>query len=78
MTGVVRRTDRLGRVCLPREMRRVLEIGADTPVEILLDRDSIVVKRFTPGCMACGRSDVYKSSGVVRLCKTCFTALAGC
>jgi transcriptional pleiotropic regulator of transition state genes len=78
MTGVVRRTDRLGRVCLPREMRRVLEIGADTPVEILLDRDSIVVKRFTPGCMACGGSDMYKSSGVVRLCKTCFTALAGC
>lgn len=76
MTGVVRRTDRLGRVCLPREMRRVLEIGADTPVEMQLDGNGIVVRRFAPGCVACGRDDVFKSSGAVRLCKSCFAALA--
>lgn len=45
-TGIVRKLDYLGRVCLPKELRRKLHISDDDAVEIYVDGESIVLKKY--------------------------------
>lgn len=48
-TGIVRRIDDLGRVVIPKEIRRTLRIKEGTPLEILLDREGeIILKKYSP------------------------------
>lgn len=47
-TGIVRNLDSLGRIVLPKEMRRVLGIEEKDSVEILIEDDRIVLKKYTP------------------------------
>ncbi|MCI8308061.1 MAG: AbrB/MazE/SpoVT family DNA-binding domain-containing protein [Lachnospiraceae bacterium] len=47
-TGIVRNLDSLGRIVLPKEMRRVLSIEEKDSVEILIEDDRIVLKKYTP------------------------------
>jgi transcriptional pleiotropic regulator of transition state genes len=77
MTGVIRRTDRLGRLCLPRGMRQLLAIDMDTPIEIVLDSDRLVLRKYTPGCSSCSEREVFRSVCGVRLCRNCFEVMTG-
>lgn len=45
-TGVVRRVDNLGRLCLPKEIRRTLHIAPEDPIEFFVDENSIVLRRY--------------------------------
>ena len=47
-TGIVRKVDELGRIVIPKELRRVLEINEKDPVEIFVDGDQIVLKKYLP------------------------------
>ncbi|MBQ4870344.1 AbrB/MazE/SpoVT family DNA-binding domain-containing protein [Priestia megaterium] len=47
-TGIVRKIDNLGRVVLPIELRRTLNIKNDEPVEIFVDNKNIVLKKYSP------------------------------
>lgn len=47
-TGIVRRLDELGRITLPIEIRRNLDIGEKDPVEIYVSEDTIILKKFAP------------------------------
>lgn len=47
-TGMVRRIDDLGRIVLPKEMRRSLGLKEGTPIEIFISRDEIVLKKYYP------------------------------
>ena len=42
-TGIVRRIDDLGRIVIPREIRKQLKIGESDPVEIFLSRDGEII-----------------------------------
>lgn len=53
-TGVVRQVDELGRVVLPIELRRTLLIAEKDPLEIFVDDDQIILKKYQPGCIFCG------------------------
>ncbi|MED0666667.1 AbrB/MazE/SpoVT family DNA-binding domain-containing protein [Bacillus badius] len=55
-TGVVRRVDELGRVVLPKELRRVLAIQEKDPLEIFTKEDTIVLQKYRPdaACMITG------------------------
>jgi AbrB family transcriptional regulator, transcriptional pleiotropic regulator of transition state genes len=76
MHRVIRRIDHMGRVCLPREMRQVLAINEDTLLEIILDSEKMVLKKYLPGCTNCAKHEVFKAVGGVRLCRSCFDILA--
>ncbi len=56
-TGIVRKTDQLGRIVIPREVRKMLEINEKDPLEILVDRDQIVLQKYTAAfeCMITGK-----------------------
>ncbi len=45
-TGIVRRIDELGRIVIPKEIRRVLRIREGDPVEIFTDADGVVLKKY--------------------------------
>ena len=47
-TGIVRRIDELGRVVIPKEMRKTLRIREGDPLEIYTDKDHLVFKKYSP------------------------------
>ena len=70
-TGVVRRVDELGRIVIPIELRRTLDIKEKDSLEIFTDGDKIILKKYNPACIFCGEArDVvsYKGKNVCKLC----------
>lgn len=53
-TGIVRKIDDLGRIVLPAEMRRALDISVQDPVEIHVEGDHIILKKHSTTCAFCG------------------------
>ena len=55
-TGIVRRIDDLGRVVIPKEIRRTLRIREGDPLEIFTDGDSIIMRKYHAqgSCVFCG------------------------
>ncbi|MEH7885277.1 AbrB/MazE/SpoVT family DNA-binding domain-containing protein [Bacillus sp. JJ1609] len=47
-TGIVRKTDQLGRIVIPMELRKKLSIGENDPLEIFVDEDMIILKKYQP------------------------------
>lgn len=56
-TGVVRKVDELGRVVIPMELRRTLGIGEKDGLEIFVNGQDIVLRKYAPGCVICGAVD---------------------
>lgn len=58
-TGIVRRVDELGRIVLPIELRRTLDIAEKDTLEIYVEGSSIILKKYRPSCIFCdGAKDV--------------------
>ena len=74
-TGVVRKVDELGRIVLPIEIRKVLDIKSKDVVEIFTDNDKIVLQKYAPACIFCNDTeDVIYFSGK-RVCASCIKQL---
>lgn len=54
-TGIVRKVDELGRVVIPIELRRTLGIGEKDPLEIFVDGEEIILRKYEPCCVLCGQ-----------------------
>lgn len=76
-TGIVRRIDLLGRVVLPKELRDVLDIPVKTPLEIYVEGDSIILKKYTPDCLLCGEGDNLVNFKGKNICKGCLKDFRG-
>ena len=55
-TGIVRKVDDLGRIVLPIELRRTLDIAERDELEIYLDDDKVILRKYEPSCIFCGSS----------------------
>ncbi len=53
-TGIVRPVDALGRVVIPVELRRNLDIETNDSLEIFVDGPYIMLKKYQPACVFCG------------------------
>lgn len=74
-TGVVRRVDELGRIVIPMELRRTLEIAEKDSLEIYVDGEKIILKKYQPACIFCGDAgDVINYKGK-NICKKCMAEL---
>ncbi|MBP8640863.1 MAG: AbrB/MazE/SpoVT family DNA-binding domain-containing protein [Oscillospiraceae bacterium] len=74
-TGIVRKVDELGRIVLPIELRRTLDIAEKDSLEIYVDDDSIILRKYQPACIFCDNARdivVYKGKNV---CKECIKSL---
>ena len=71
-TGVVRKLDVLGRIVLPAELRKTLDIAEKDALEIYVDGEQIILKKYQPACIFCGDAkDVinYKGKNICKCCK---------
>ncbi|MCL2058780.1 MAG: AbrB/MazE/SpoVT family DNA-binding domain-containing protein [Oscillospiraceae bacterium] len=74
-TGIVRRVDELGRVVLPIELRRTLDIEIRSPLEIYVDGDLIILRKYEPACIFCGEAkDVVNFRDRI-ICNECLKEL---
>ena len=70
-TGVTRQLDALGRIVLPVELRRTLDIGPKDILEILVEGNSIVLRKYEADCQFCGGKSgltEYRSKLISRRC----------
>lgn len=74
-TGIVRKVDELGRIVLPIELRRALDINEKDPLEIFVDGGSIILKRYEPACIFCNDArDIINYKGR-NICPNCIKEL---
>jgi AbrB family transcriptional regulator, transcriptional pleiotropic regulator of transition state genes len=74
-TGVVRRVDELGRIVLPIELRRTLDIAEKDALGIYVEGQQIILKKYEPACIFCGDArDVTNYKGK-NICKNCLAEL---
>ena len=70
-TGIVRKVDELGRIVLPIELRRTLDIAEKDAIEIYVDGSSIILKKYEPTCIFCGetkRVTLFKGKNICPAC----------
>lgn len=70
-TGIVRKVDELGRVVIPIELRRTLNIGEKDALEIFTEGDTIVLKKYEPACVFCGQAKGVKTIKGKNVCVQC-------
>ena len=75
-TGIVRKVDELGRVVLPIELRRTLDIMERDLLEIYLDGDKIVLQKIEDNCTFCGASAGLMEYRGKSLCQECLRNLS--
>ena len=78
-TGIVRDVDSLGRVVLPKELRNTMHIEQKDPLEIYVEDDMIILKKYEPACLFCGNAgDVinFKNRKICRECAAELTRLS--
>ncbi|MBE5781241.1 MAG: AbrB/MazE/SpoVT family DNA-binding domain-containing protein [Clostridiales bacterium] len=75
-TGIVRKVDSLGRVVLPIELRRTMGMDVKDPVEIFVQGDRIVLRKYQPACIFCGSEKDLVEHGDYMVCRSCIEALA--
>jgi len=74
-TGVVRKLDELGRVVLPVEIRRTLDISVRDSLEIFVEEDRIILKKFHPACIFCNDARNVKPFKGKLVCTACLQQL---
>ena len=55
-TGMVRKLDELGRVVIPVELRKTLDIKVNDSIEIYVDEKKIILRKYARGCFLCGEA----------------------
>ena len=74
-TGIVRKVDELGRIVLPIELRRTLDIEERDALEIYLDGSKIVLEKYEPACLFCGSSRGLANFRGKNVCRDCIRNL---
>ena len=74
-TGIVRKVDELGRIVLPIELRRTLDIGEKDALEIYVDGDTILLKKYAPSCVFCNDTNGIISYKGKNICGVCMRGL---
>ncbi|SNX53861.1 transcriptional pleiotropic regulator of transition state genes [Thermoanaerobacterium sp. RBIITD] len=74
-TGIVRKVDELGRVVIPIELRRTLNIAERDALEIYVDGEQIVLKKYEPACIFCGNAENVVNYKGKNICKECLEDL---
>ena len=74
-TGIVRKVDELGRIVIPIELRRTLDIEEKDSLEIYMNESSIVLKKYEPACIFCGGNKEILSYKGKNICSKCLEAI---
>ena len=70
-TGMVRSIDELGRIVLPIELRRNLNIKEKDSMEIYVNGNQVILKKYEPACVFCGNAAKIKNFNEKNICSDC-------
>ncbi|NLJ15584.1 MAG: AbrB/MazE/SpoVT family DNA-binding domain-containing protein [Clostridiales bacterium] len=70
-TGIVRKVDELGRIVIPIELRRTLDIGIKDSLEIYVEDDKVILKKYLPACIFCNSADDITVIKGKNICAEC-------
>ena len=80
-TGITRPVDELGRIVIPKELRKTLDIIDNVDrLEIFVDGDNIILRKYQPMCGVCKESDDLMpqlSKHGIKICRKCYKAAGG-
>ena len=74
-TGVIRQLDSLGRIVLPIELRRTLGIGPKDMLEIFVEGNSVILRKYEPDCLFFGSSRELSPYRDNMICARCLKEL---
>ncbi|MCR3759203.1 AbrB/MazE/SpoVT family DNA-binding domain-containing protein [Clostridium felsineum] len=74
-SGIVRRLDDLGRLVIPKELRKTLSLPEGTSMEIFIDGELIILKKYQPSCVFCGEASEVVNYKGKKICKHCLKEL---
>lgn len=69
--GIVRKIDELGRIVIPKEIRRSFNINEGDSLEIFTEGSNIILKKYTPGCHCCREVENLTDVLGLKLCPSC-------
>jgi transcriptional pleiotropic regulator of transition state genes len=76
-TGIIRNIDELGRIVIPKEIRKKMDIKSNQPIEIYVDDNKIILCKYSPSCILCdGTENVTLFKGK-RICQSCMDEIKG-
>nr|WP_282706870.1 AbrB/MazE/SpoVT family DNA-binding domain-containing protein [Natroniella acetigena] len=75
-TGIVRKVDELGRVVIPIELRRTLNIENKDALEIYVDQEKIIFKKYEPACIFCNNADNITNFKGKNICPDCLEEMS--
>ncbi|SHH89531.1 AbrB/MazE/SpoVT family DNA-binding domain-containing protein [Clostridium grantii] len=70
-TGIVRKVDELGRIVIPIELRRTLDIEIKDSLGIYVEGDQIILMKYNPSCIFCGDAKDITNFKGKNICKNC-------
>ena len=74
-TGIVRKVDELGRIVLPIALRRTLDIAEKDSMEIYIEGDAIILRKYQPACIICDSAKDIVSYRGKNVCSDCIRML---
>lgn len=74
-TGIVRNVDELGRIVVPKEIRTKMDISCGDPVEIFVENDNVILRKYVPNCLFCSSAETVATYKGKKICKACLEQL---
>ncbi|MEC0234434.1 AbrB/MazE/SpoVT family DNA-binding domain-containing protein [Paenibacillus kribbensis] len=75
-TGIVRRIDELGRVVIPKGLRADMGVEQGDPLEIFVNGDMVIFRKYSPGCYLCRSEDDLHTFHGKQICTDCINRAA--
>jgi len=75
-TGIIRKVDDLGRIVLPIELRRTLDIAERDELEIYMENDRIILHKYEPTCIFCDSARGLIMHRGKNVCQECVKKIA--
>ncbi len=75
-TGIIRKVDELGRIVLPIELRRTMDIVERDELEIFIEGDQIILHKFEPACIFCGSGKSLVTFRKKNVCQDCIRQMS--
>ena len=70
-TGIIRNVDELGRLVIPKEMRKKMDIKSNQPIEIYVEDNKIILTKYSPSCIFCDGAENITLFKGKRICAAC-------
>lgn len=75
--GIVRQIDGLGRVVIPKELRRILDVTEGDSFELFIEDNTIIMRKYQPACIICGNAKNIVTFKGRNFCPDCIKEMSG-